>query len=850
MIAGPAACSPFRGFELIENHSQRLTDLRLGLEQRLVGVEEAIDAAMDMVAVGIALAVLHVADERIGPVAKPQRAVGPDLRIDRAEVLVGALDQIEGRLRIGRVVPNAHSLEASAVVGEGPARHAVGVDDAGIEKLPLHIIGKLPRVEELAPHHRPHPLHVEDRVHPLAAPVLLARKRRVPVLVGTGAVAAEALPPLVEHIAPGISVARGDEVADLPGAGIENVGAGGAGVAERAPRRLDGGAHRHPFEHVDEPGGARFKSADGVVRVFRGPAIEDMDDAVGGIARRDPAVAIAILEPQDPRLVDHEDAAIEEGEAGGAVEPVVKHRAFVGRAVAIGVFEDHELVLGARITRLPLRIARHRADPQPAPAVERQLHRLGQLGKARFIREQLHLEAGGERARLDQVGRRHDHRATGLVFAIALAGNAEPCRRGEQVTGGRIVGLRGHRPASDEIPHVGIANRRHPPQLGVFAGKGLGVERAAAAIHVPAVDHPVVLEMDPRLIDDGGPELLEAILRQGCDPRLAGPFEEQPVEEVSHERIAGGIHMAAIDRELQPGGGGEAALGFGEEIDKGDAAGLGHVAGGVAIEGEGGILRGSIGEERIAGGLDGDRRDDDEPRGGASVIARIAAREVIEQLLVAGPELRHPFRARKRLIEAEEEEEGVGAESRQRIVERRVVAPALTIGHLVGRSGEVADDQMLVGEALVEERFKLPEEVHPFGGRISHQRHPLAIEQLQRQAALGKGRAGRARLGLEQFAGGAEGRLALVLGSLLFGGLFGGGLGRGIFGRGRWRSLVGGRGHPAGQPRDPCQADSGHSRDAESSPSNRIGAIAHGDPPKVTIDPPLNPGRGSAREPL
>ena len=157
---------------------------------------------------------------------------------------------------------------------------------------------------------------------------------------------------------------------------------------------------------------------------------------------------------------------------------------------------------------------------------------------------------------------------------------------------------------------------------------------------------------------------------------------------------------------------------------------------------------------------------------------------------------------------------------------------------------------MLVGEALVEERFKLPEEVHALGGRISHQRHPLAIEQLQRQAALGKGRAGRARLGREQFAGGAEGRLALVLGSLLLGGLFGGGLGCGIFGRGRWRSLVGGRGHPTGQPRDPCQADSGHSRDAESSPSNRIGAIAHGDPPKVTIDPPLNPGRGGARGPL
>ena len=381
VITGPAARPPFRGFQLIEDDSDRLPDLRLGLEERLVFVKEAIDAAVDVIAVGIALAVLHVADERIGPVAKPQRAIGPDLRIDRAEVLVGALDQIERRLRVGRVVPDAHSLVAGTVVGERPARHAVGVDDAGVEKLSLNVVGKLPGVEELAPHHRPHPLHVEDRVHPLAAPVLLPRKRRVPVLVGTGAVTAETLPPLVKHVAPRIAVARGDEVADLPGAGIEDVGTGGAVVAKRAPRCLDRGAHRHPFEHVDEPGGTRFESANGVVRVFGRPAIKDMNDAVGRIAGGDPAVAIAILEPEDSWLIDHEDAAVIEGEAGGAVEPVVKHRALVGRAVAIGVFEDHELVLGARITRLPLRIARHRAHPQPALAVERQLHRLGQLGK-------------------------------------------------------------------------------------------------------------------------------------------------------------------------------------------------------------------------------------------------------------------------------------------------------------------------------------------------------------------------------------------------------------------------------------------------------------------------------------
>ena len=62
--------------------------------------------------------------------------------------------------------------------------------------------------------------------------------------------------------------------------------------------------------------------------------------------------------------------------------------------------------------------------------------------------------------------------------------------------------------------------------------------------------------MDPRFVDDGSPELLEAILRQGCHLRSAGPIEEEPVEEVSHERIAGGVDAAidigVVDEKIDP----------------------------------------------------------------------------------------------------------------------------------------------------------------------------------------------------------------------------------------------------------------------------------------------------------
>ena len=46
-----------------------------------------------VVAVRIAEVVLHVADQRIEPVADVQRAVGAELEIDRAEVRVARLQQ-------------------------------------------------------------------------------------------------------------------------------------------------------------------------------------------------------------------------------------------------------------------------------------------------------------------------------------------------------------------------------------------------------------------------------------------------------------------------------------------------------------------------------------------------------------------------------------------------------------------------------------------------------------------------------------------------------------------------------------------------------------------------------------
>ena len=58
--------------------------------QRTIAAGDAVDAAMNFVAIGISQIVLHVADNRVLPVDEVDRAVRPGLAVHRAEVRVGA----------------------------------------------------------------------------------------------------------------------------------------------------------------------------------------------------------------------------------------------------------------------------------------------------------------------------------------------------------------------------------------------------------------------------------------------------------------------------------------------------------------------------------------------------------------------------------------------------------------------------------------------------------------------------------------------------------------------------------------------------------------------------------------
>ncbi len=152
----------------------------------------------------------------------------------------------------------------------------------------------------------------------------------------------------------------------------------------------------------------------------------------------------------------------------GQFEVAGEHRALVGLAVAVGVFEDDQLVVHRRL-RLPMGIVLPGRDPQPSLGVERHLHRLDQLGKLLFRREQLDLQPLADGHRLD-----------GLV--AALEG-----RRPRQ------VGLRIDERQRVRVVHGEVRPAGDRPDALVAVGDHLVEDRQLALQHVVVARQDVFL---------------------------------------------------------------------------------------------------------------------------------------------------------------------------------------------------------------------------------------------------------------------------------------------------------------------------------------------------------------------
>ena len=261
------------------------------------------------------------------------------------------------------------------------------------------------------------------------------------------------------------------------------------------------------------------------MRVGRVEAGEDALADVGLV------VAVGVLEEHQVGRLGDQDAAVGELEPGRAVQAVGEDGLLVGLAVAVGVFEDQELVVHL-LLGLPVRVGRPAGDPEPALGVERHLHRLGQLGE---------LLLGGEQVDLQVLA--DGHLADGFLAAQEDVLAVRP--------GARLVGLdRDERGRVRVVDRQVLALRDGPDPLVAVGGHhvedfhlalgdhavGLAVGEAqvgAAAEDRVAVDRPVAVEPVEVLVEDGLAELVEVRLA------LRGPIAgSKPVDD-HRRRVAG-----------------------------------------------------------------------------------------------------------------------------------------------------------------------------------------------------------------------------------------------------------------------------------------------------------------------
>jgi hypothetical protein len=117
--------------------------------------------------------------------------------------------------------------------------------------------------------------------------------------------------------------------------------------------------------------------------------------AVGQFDDRADAHRQHVRRERQVALVAHENAAVIKLEGDRQVQLVREGRAVVRLSVSIAVLQDHDLV-PELLTRAPLRIARHGADPEPPFRVEGHRRRIGEFGEIFLAGKALDLEAFGQ----------------------------------------------------------------------------------------------------------------------------------------------------------------------------------------------------------------------------------------------------------------------------------------------------------------------------------------------------------------------------------------------------------------------------------------------------------------------
>ena len=138
-----------------------------------------------------------------------------------------------------------------------------------------------------------------------------------------------------------------------------------------AVRRFDVAVDVDRLVHVEPTVGTPTQRVQNMVRVFRAEAGEERSFAVGF------QIAVLVGEVQQFGAIGDVRPAVARFDAGRNQQAVGEDVRLVGPAVAVGVFEHDDLVVG-RLARLDLRIGLARGDPEPPLRIKVHLDRLRQ----------------------------------------------------------------------------------------------------------------------------------------------------------------------------------------------------------------------------------------------------------------------------------------------------------------------------------------------------------------------------------------------------------------------------------------------------------------------------------------
>ena len=473
-------------------------------------------------------------------------------------------------------------------------------------------------------------------------------------------------------------------------------------------------------------------------------------------------VAVRVLQEHHVGRLREDDAVLIEFEPGGVVQVARKHRPLVGLAVAIGVFEDEQRVVHRRLG-LPMRVILPGRYPESAPRVERHLHGIDQLGKFLLRREQLDLQPLADGHFLNRFIAGHKH-----VFAVrALAGFV-----GQGVYERRRVGIEDLEVGAfwigtaRERPDAPLTVGRHHVEHRDLALKHLVIgrqhvflgelhltrihvarvapderEERAVSVRRIAVGRAVAVEPVEILVDHG--------LTQGRQigvPLPGGGAKQRAIDDLADPPVAVGAQMHAVDGQRRFRRGVQLAAGR-KQVHEAHAPGLRHLPHGLRVDLQALVVLPAVRQVRIAEVFMRNRREEDDSRRRlAVVLLGERLREPVAQLL---PERGEPSVPRVRFVVAEKRKDDVrlrigsgepvvrvAADRRrlsgQPLVGRAEVLRAQPGGDLVAAEAKIANHEVVLREARVQQRLEPAVVLHPLGQRVADEADVIARAQDER----------------------------------------------------------------------------------------------------------------------